>query len=158
MLDRGLQRRLLEYMREHYPLGCFPADSVEADEAALLFNLAYLEEHGLCEAGILYSIGGAVAFKEARISAAGIDFLENDGGLSAMLGVVTVRFDAETLRSLIASRLDDEAIPAEEKTALRRHLNSLSNTALQAAASQLMQEGIHHLPNAIQWLRTLGGL
>ena len=51
-------------------------------------------------------LGGKITWGGARITAKGIDFLEDDGGLSAILGVVTVKLHADTLREMLAKKID----------------------------------------------------
>lgn len=69
-------------------------------------TLQYLEEHGLCKSGVMIGADGHLALGESRITAAGLDFLEDDGGLSAILGVVTVRLHADTIRALIDAKIE----------------------------------------------------
>ena len=89
---------------------------------------------------------------------AGLDFLSEDGGLSAILGVVTVKLHADTIRDMIAAKIEAAPIPANEKSALKRHLAALSETGLKAATTDLVKIGLEHLPDAIHWLQTLGAL
>ena len=93
----------------------------------------------------------------ASITAAGLDFLADDGGLSAILGVVTVKLHADTIRDLIGAKIDAAAIPAEQKSALKQRLAGLSGKALEAATADLVRTGLDHLPDAAHWLfRILG--
>ena len=45
----------------------------------------------------------------------GIDFLTDDGGLSAILGVVTVKLHSDTIQALIAAKIDQAEISDSEK-------------------------------------------
>src|SRR5882672_5223716 len=54
----------------------------------------------------------------ATITVKGLDFLQDDGGLGAILNVVTVRFEAETLRALIEAKVDASDEPPEQKSAM----------------------------------------
>jgi hypothetical protein len=83
----------------------------------------------------------------AAASSLPLDFLADDGGLSAILGVVTVRLDATTIRDLIAAKVDAAAIPIEEKSVLKRNLAALSETALKGATTDLVKAGLDHLPD-----------
>ena len=85
-------------------------------------------------------------------------FLRRDGGLSAILGVVTVKLHADTVRDLIAAKIHVAPIPAEEKSTLKTRLAGLSEAGLRAAASDLVKQGLDHLPDAIHWLRASVGL
>jgi hypothetical protein len=157
VMDRDLQKDLLLKMRDCYPHPMFGYPDGRNVSYAALNALLYLHDHGLCEAQISRGLSGNLGWGGATINARGLDFLENDGGLGAILGVVTVKLHAETIRQLIEAKVDQADIPEEEKGALRKHLASLSQTALQAATSDLVRAGLDHVPNAMHWLRTLGG-
>ncbi len=42
-------------------------------------------------------------------------FLEDDGGLGAILNVVTIRMDAESIKTILESRIQSSDLPAEQK-------------------------------------------
>jgi hypothetical protein len=157
MIDRTTQREVLEQLRDAFPAFLtFTADSDERQKLAA--NLAYLGQHGLIIDGIKISLDGHAHFGASTITARGIDFLEDDGGLSAILGTVTVKLHADTIRFIFEEKIEQSGLPPEEKSALRKHLADLPATALQAGMTQLVKLGAEHLPDAIQWLRTLAGL
>jgi hypothetical protein len=155
-LDRQLQFKLLELMRDCYPspLHRVPQDIRKLDED-FFFNILYLEEHHLCVTEIQQSLDGHFSWGGAKITAKGIDFLEDDGGLSAILGVVTVRLEADTVKRLIEAKIDEAELPADEKIKWKSFVSGLSETSLQAATSDLVQSGLHHIPNIIEMLRGL---
>jgi hypothetical protein len=132
MLDRALQRQILELLREHYPRGAIPVRDLELGEERAAANLRYLEEHGLCESGVMIGADGYLAFGSSTITAAGLDFLEDDGGLSAILGVVTVKLHADTIRCLIDAKIETSSMPTEEKSKLRKILANLSESGLKS--------------------------
>jgi hypothetical protein len=106
----------------------------------------------------LRSIGSHYAVSESTINERGLDFLADDAGLTAILGVVTVRLHADTIRDLIKAKIAEAAASEEEKGLFKRQLATLPATALEAATSQLVGIGLANLPNTIGWLRTLAGL
>src|SRR5271169_1802463 len=96
-IDRKLQRDLLLLLRSAYPneINSLPADF---EMSAAIPNLKYLEEHNLCKSGLGWRgnmINQYVWAGGAKITAQGLDFLEEDGGLSAILGIVTVKIQAD---------------------------------------------------------------
>src|ERR1700689_3844572 len=103
LFDRELQHRLLLKLREGYPRTLLQIAGDEAEPAAMMRNMAYLNEHALCNAIVKENGRGQMEFRGAALTAKGIDFLEDDGGLSAILGVVTVKLHADTIRDLIAA-------------------------------------------------------
>jgi hypothetical protein len=132
MMDRAVQRQILELLREHYPRSVTAAHDLELGTQQAAANLRYLEEHGLCKSGMKLGEGVSVQFSQSTITAAGLDFLENDGGLSAILGVVTVKLHADTIRDLIGEKIETSSMPAEEKSKLRKVLAGLSEAGLRA--------------------------
>ena len=88
-LDRELQLTILQELRDNFPndvavhrLACYNEDQ------QFLGNLVYLREHGLVNGEIteVISAGGSIkSMPWAIITAAGLDFIEDDGGLSAIL-------------------------------------------------------------------------
>jgi hypothetical protein len=157
-VDRELQRSLLLAMRDCYPelLYELPA-TIDAAKPRVDTNLFYLEEHGLCDSGLSPNAAGYSVIRGPRITARGLDFLADDGGLTAILGVVTVRLHADTIRDLIAVKIEALPVPAAEKSALRKILAGLPADALRAATTDLVKSGLDHLPNVAHWLGALGG-
>jgi len=121
-------------------------------------NLRYLEEHGLCQSGVTIGVDGHLSFGESTITATGLDFLEGDGGLSAILGIITVRLDGDTIRNLIDSKIEASTIPIDEKSRLRKAVANLSEASLRAATTDLVKSGLDHLPDAVRWLRSFAGV
>ncbi|WP_148301429.1 hypothetical protein [Asaia prunellae] len=93
-----------------------------------------------------------VAFK---ITPKGLDFLQDDGGLSAILNVVTVRLEAETLRELVTARIDASSEPAAKKAEAKSLLRGLSEEALKAVVAKLVEMGIGTLHDPAQHLLSL---
>lgn len=78
----------------------------------------------------------------AKITASGLDFLESDGGLGAILNVVTVRFEAETLRALLSEKIQAANIPQADKDTLLSKLQTFSSDILKAIIVKLIEKGI----------------
>lgn len=132
-------------------------DDPEA-EKNVLANLLYLEEHGLIEAGLQQSLDGKYSSYGTKITAKGLDFLEDDGGLSAILGTVTIRMHADSIKALLLAKIDASVLPAEEKSRLKKHLDALTGEAWKQAGKYLMEQGLNHLPAGLSWLEKLSGL
>jgi hypothetical protein len=64
-----------------------------------------------------------------KITSRGIDFLADDGGLAAILGVVTVKLHEETLKALLEAGVDALPPPQTAKSTLKSHLQNC-NSAL----------------------------
>lgn len=139
-LDRNLQREILKELNNIYPDSKTYEYWIDAaiaqvvgvietvGEAELYIakrsaNLRYLAEHGLvvCNDKDLSAT--------VKITAKGIDFLSDDGGLSAILGVVTVKLHSDTIQALIA-KIDQAEISDSEKSWLKKELGKIKDTAL----------------------------
>lgn len=157
-LNRDLQRKLLLIMRDAYPDRLRQIPDVDGySQHEITTNLCYLEEHQLCDAGLTRNMDGTFASNGARISANGLDFIEDDGGLSAILGVVTIKIHDETIRELIKSRIDSMDAPENEKSRLKLTLDKLSEEGLKAVTTDLVRQGLHHVPSLFELLRTASG-
>lgn len=140
-LDRNLQHEILKELNNIYPDSKTYEYWIDAaiaqvtgvietvGEAELYIakrsaNLRYLAEHGLvvCNDKNLSAT--------VKITAKGIDFLSDDGGLSAILGVVTVKLHSDTIQALIAAKIDQAEISDSEKSWLKKELGKIKDTAL----------------------------
>lgn len=140
-LDRNLQREILKELNNIYPDSKTYEYWIDAaiaqvvgvietvGEAELYIakrsaNLRYLAEHGLvvCNDKNLSAT--------VKITAKGIDFLTDDGGLSAILGVVTVRLHSDTIQTLLDAKINEANIPPEEKSRLKGILSKMGDVAL----------------------------
>ncbi|HCA23620.1 MAG TPA: hypothetical protein DEP32_05570 [Pseudomonas sp.] len=154
--DRQLQKKALTYLKGIYPSRCdVKTLAVEMDAVPihLLRNLTYLREHDLVTGS--FSVNrDALAPSMVGITAKGIDFIEEDGGLSAILGVVTVRLHADTVRDLLLAQIEEADAESSVKEQLKATVNNLPAKGLEALVTRLASEGITRLPNAVQWLQT----
>jgi hypothetical protein len=151
-LDRAYQRELLLTMRAAYP-DWICTSPPHQDEAKLLANLAYLGEHGLCDNKLTQNMSRRFDWHGSKITASGLDFLEEDGGLSAILGVVTVRLHSDTIRELIGAKIDATPLSEPEKSALKKHLATLSEAAWRTVTTELVKSGLNHMTDIIPWLQ-----
>jgi len=155
-LDRALQKRLLEACANNYP-GYMSRETwndqfEELDEHVLAANLVYLHQHGLMEKSVsighqndyTFSLGGLCCTE------AGMDFLADDGGLSAILGTLTIKLHEDTLQKLIAGKILESDLPDEEKGRLVEGVKELSGEATKHLTMKLIDEGLAHLPRAIE--------
>ena len=161
-VDRIVQRRILELCADQYPISADP-DGLIADlgtdgEDVYVSNVAYLDEHGLLDAALQIGADGSAAWGRPTITARGMDVLANDGGLTAILGTVTVKLHADTIRQMLLARVDASAEPTEKKSALRKQIEALPGTALQMVTTRAAQEGLAHVPDLWHWIQGITGL
>lgn len=118
-LNRDLQRDILQKLAKAYPgltAEAWREIQQMADEEMIIGNLLYLQAHGLVETSLKRTLSGQFTFAgKLEITARGLDFLEDDGGLSTILGVVTIKLHDDQVRLMLASRIQESDAPAEEK-------------------------------------------
>lgn len=157
-IDRDVQRKLLQRLAGDYP------EQVEAlelardiDPSALDPNMAYLEEHGLVEATFLGSLNMGSPLIFGKITARGIDFLADDGGLGAILGVVTIKVHEDTLKQLIASKIEAADLPPQDKKRFLDQLRELPGETTKHLALKLVDVGLENWHKALPLLQSMMG-
>lgn len=153
--DRELQREILKVCIEAYPrtvdeLGNDYVSEItmSAPLDKLLANLFYLSGHGLITFPRMGSnLDDQLAFSildMSSVTCKGIDFMLNDGGLSAILNVQTIKFHREAvvvLEDLIAiSNMD-----VEQKEKAKSTLGELSTEALKTVVQAATNAGLSKL-------------
>lgn len=157
-LDRQLQLELLNKISECYPFVwddyLRKPDSEEYFKIAV--NLNYLKGHGLISedsTAVRHNFtgegGGTLLIMKPKITEKGLDFLKDDGGLSAILGVVTVRFEADTIRTILQFKVDQSDLSPADKKSMIDSLQELPSESIKHLTMKLLDEGLENLPNAI---------
>ncbi|WP_224099612.1 hypothetical protein [Paraburkholderia caribensis] len=150
-LDRELQLHILERLSKCYPLHDreYLQELPDADVDHVARTLLYLEEHGLVVTTLRTgnNPGNWMQGAGPRITAKGMDFLADDGGLSAVLGVVTVKIHEESLRALLLAKAETlpDATP-EQRSAVAEAIRNLPARSIQTVADKLIALGVEHLP------------
>lgn len=108
-------------------------------------NMLYLEEHGLICSGITkHNESFSYNQKNISITAKGIDFIQRDGGLSAILNVQTIKFHRDTvlvIEDLIAISNMTEA----QKNKAKSTLGEMSSEALKTVVQTITTAGLSAL-------------
>ncbi|WP_243404567.1 hypothetical protein [Serratia liquefaciens] len=145
--DRNRQRNVLIKLLENYP-DRLPIEDWNAiyemfsDHSNYYANMLYLEEHGLIISGIT-RVSHTFRYSQAEIfiTAKGIDFIQHDGGLSAILNVHTIKFHRDAvvvLEDLIAiSNMSDA-----EKNKAKSTLGEMPTEALKAVVQTITTVGL----------------
>ncbi|MER9950199.1 hypothetical protein [Mesorhizobium sp. M0047] len=154
-LDRALQLKLLQNLSGVYPDSMRNFPVIEGvDVPTFTANLWYLTEHGLVETKWHRLLNGPPGPTASRITAAGLDFLTDDGGLSAILGVVTVRLHEDTIKALLISHVEKSTAPSTVKSKLIEQIKSLPAEATKALTLEAIKAGLANVPHFIDWLQT----
>lgn len=153
LLDRDFQRQLLLQLRDNYPRRIDPNRLWgRQTDNRLLVNLSYLAEHGLVEMTTKTMANGEMDMGFARITASGMDFIADDGGLSAILGVVTVKLHEDTIRELLIAKISRSNSPESLKDQLVAKIKALPADALGTLTQKALEAGLESLPNVGDWL------
>lgn len=153
-LDRDAHRKMLEDAAACYPhwvqwdLADFPG----LDEEDVAGNLLYLEELGLIKSGVTMALSGDFMWGPGKATAAGLDFIQDDGGYSAILGTVTIKLHEDTLKELMAQKVLDSDLPQADKKRWTDGLRALPADAIKHLSLKLIDVGMSHGPDGLHWL------
>ncbi|WIX34129.1 hypothetical protein QO259_05560 [Salinicola sp. JS01] len=159
IIDRALQNRWLTELKDLYPERVdpelldelYPRDSGAREHRDA--QLWYLYEHGLIDLTLSPEITvGVPKILNVKATKSGIDFIEADGGLTAILGTVTVRLHADTIRDLIETRIaESDAAPAEKKRMIDK-VKEMPEEGLKHLATRIIDYGLSKGPGVWQAL------
>ncbi|WP_167481303.1 hypothetical protein [Acidovorax cavernicola] len=135
--DRELQRKLLEFFRGQHPDDSTAPHMGAASTREVYAALVYLKGHGLVE---MERSRSSTLDKDLlwKITSKGIDFIEDDGGLSAILNVVTVRFEAESLKALLEAPIRRLDVPEDERNKYVKALEELPAEATKSLMEKIV--------------------
>lgn len=159
MLDRNLQFAILDDLKGKYPNDVpMRQISCHVDDNSFQQNLFYLLDHGLIDGKIhnnrrISNIGKTLL--TAGITAKGLDFLEDDGGLGAILNKVVIKFDDEDLAALILSRVERSDAPQEKKNELMATIRSLPAEAVKTVYTRLINYGLDNSQDVFQLVKKM---
>lgn len=150
--DRKLQREILQACVDSYPSAPLPEQfnhtevvkCAESNIQKLLANINYLCEHGLIKNNSAIILKDHSILTRITATAKGIDFMLNDGGLSAILNVQTIKLHRDAvivLEDLITiSNMNDE-----QKEKAKSTLGDMSTEALKAVVQAATTAGLSKL-------------
>lgn len=146
--DRNVQRELLSYLCDIYPetadtSGLSPFFEKFGSRANFTANALYLAEHELLVVKVSNEIGRGVTIIDqlTKITSKGIDFIRDDGGLSAILNVQTVKLHRDTvvvLEDLIAISNMSDVDKEKAKSTLAELSTEALKTIVQKATTALL--------------------
>lgn len=154
--DRSYQREILIRLANDYP------DISEENRAwfeneflnngrTYSCNVSYLIEHGLLRSGVIVrtdisGLPSSINLSYPSITAKGIDFIAEDGGLSAILSIQTVKLHEETVRDLLAIAAQRSQAPEEEKQKFQKLIKELPAEGLKHLLTKLIDLGLSNAP------------
>ncbi|WP_233842930.1 hypothetical protein [Dyella sp. 2HG41-7] len=158
-LDRARQHELLLQLRDEYPH--WKVFDLKGDEEGRreTVNLHYLLEHRLIDGQPRFSsMGDKSVLWKVRITHDGLDFLAADGGLGAILGVVTVKLHDDTVRDLLIARVEEDGTKDNAtKVKLKETIRGLPAEMLSTLVKKAMETGLGHVGDIGAWIHHVIG-
>lgn len=162
--DRELQFIILNAAIDAYPypttianFSDYVTDQIDTKtEYKFRVNIAYLLEHGVIDIGLPRRITSLSIFDilESIIATKkGIDFMENDGGLSAILNVTTIKFHHDAIQE-IANLIEKTVQDPEDKQKFLTQLKQLPYETTKHISLELVSKGLTQIPDVVRWLGT----
>ena len=150
-IDRQYQKNLLTFLLEDFPgyensvEHCGRLSDEDLDK--YVANVDYLQRHGLLEDGaeIQFSTNGHTDYLVTpfpKITEAGIDFILDDGGLSAILHVQTVKIHPDSIKALLEERVRASALTDSDKSSLIQRIRHLPEASAKTLLDKLLDRGI----------------
>lgn len=165
ILDRQLQLELMTKMAEVYPLAYDFSEELrildDNQSKKICANLYYLQSHELLEPKSIFlqmAFGGpqnhSFVLGYTRLTQKGADFMANDGGLSAILGVVTIKFEADQFKLLLESKIMATDLPPADKSKLIDGLRSLSGESIKHLTTKIVDLGWDNLGTLVRIIQS----
>lgn len=155
--DRDLQRYLLSCCVEAYPShttwNSFSPEIGQIDDVKLSANIIYLKEHELITIRNQRSDDPYSLIDNLRATHKGIDFMLNDGGLTAILNVQTIRIHRDTITAL-EDIIALSNLPEPEKAGIVSKLQQLPSASIEHLTKELVVKGALSLPAALPLIQT----
>ncbi len=150
--DRELQKHILAVCIACYPRCSateeFSSPVMPYDEDKILANISYLAEHELITIFPRRTDERYDILDHLRVTASGIDFMLNDGGLSAILNVQTVRLHHESIMAL-EDIIAVANIPEDQKQGLKAALRELPADTIKHLMNELVSKALGAAPAAL---------
>jgi len=159
-INRDLQRELLQILCDCYPNKLIAENlpgHIQHDPDTITANMAYLDEHGLIEVGWFQSLSAPIEWTSAKLTCRGIDFLRDDGGLTAILGVVTVKFHEDTIKILLENFITHSDLSLPDKRRWISQLQSLPAETTKHLVLKLVDAGLENVSRALPLLQSILG-
>jgi len=161
VINRSLQNIILKSLALTYPkeIDIIGKEIVEAfTESDIVKNTFYLREHGLINfKQSKTGLGDCpISIDDVRlivITHKGIDFIENDGGLSAILNTINVQFKEDTLKALLSREVNSsEDIDSNQKQRIQEAIREMPAEMLKSLSEDLIRTSINNSPTFIALL------
>ncbi|MBI3580263.1 MAG: hypothetical protein HY276_00430 [Ignavibacteriales bacterium] len=152
-LDRELQLEILTKCKDNFPdeIGVRNLSTNESEDFQP--NLFYLSELGLIQPVAMITEYPPRKIITAKITARGLDFLEDDGGISAIMKTFTVRLDLESIRALMENKILTSNLPDGQKKTFTEKIKNLSSDVLKTVVLRLVEKAIENPESLLNLLK-----
>lgn len=158
---RHIQNKLLTALYEVYPdplngTDCLDLLTEFGDFSNQIANIKYLVDHGLISENSLNKLSSSngdtytLCPNFMTITTKGIDFIRDDGGLSAILNVMTIKIHNETLEKL-ENIIKQSSLTDKEKKKFIDKLKELPAEGIKHLVFELIKLGA---PQAVELFRS----
>ncbi|QCE32255.1 hypothetical protein FAI41_00905 [Acetobacteraceae bacterium] len=136
VISRNKWMEILNFLHryQYQPLyGSKLFEALDMDGDTICANLYYLKENSLIEVEMHRANDGKFLFGGyAELTPKGIDYLSEDGGLSAELNVISIKFDVSQIQMLIETHINASDAPTIMKKKLQDALKQLPADSLKS--------------------------
>lgn len=153
---REIQNELLTSLYEVFPYSleeekCMFILNKFGDDNNIIANLKYLIDHRLISENSIYQTSDGYHVNDSAliITTKGIDFIRDDGGLSSILNVTTIKIHNETLEKLEDIIKQSSLTETEKKTYLGK-LKELPVDATKHLVLKLLDLGLSRASDVTQ--------
>ena len=158
-LDRLYQREFLNDLAKLYPgYGNVRAEMTSDNKESFLRNIFYLREHGLVRFDDIALQSGTYVVNSVQITAKGMDFIADDGGLSSVLGVVTIKLHEDTIKDLLVTKIQSSSQPDTVKKKLINQIKQMPADVLKSVSQKAIEYGLEKIPDVAHWLAIVADL
>lgn len=160
-IDLTICAALLDRLKQSYT--SFDTDDLQEElldisgsEERYIAHMVYMEQHGLVVANLKRGSRSYLPVSPPELTARGLDFIRQDGGLSALIDKSNVNYQLhDALLSEMLRQIQKSPDTDRDKEALTSQLRSLPAETIKHLYMKLLDQGVSTLPNVFQLIQTL---
>ncbi len=112
-------------------------------------NLFYLKEHNLITGGDIREPGQCRSMIDAEITKEGLDFIENEGGLKAILDQSVIHLERDELFSFFLEKIRKALKNSQQIDSLRETLEQTATGTLEGVIMKMLARAIEDSPELL---------
>ncbi|MFE8049325.1 hypothetical protein [Brenneria goodwinii] len=162
-IDLILCGEILTKLGEYYPVPARGEQFLEIEKIAgdnediLVANLIYLEQHRLIISGIKRGLNGhSIYTGNLVLTERGVDYIREDGGLTAMLDKSSVNYQLhKAILSELVRQIQGSPDTDRDKEELSSQLRALPAETIKHLYLKVLDQGVSYLPDVFQLIQKL---